>query len=55
MASEKRPFTPSSSPLVTDKLEVTVMKTGYVTDIMHKLKPGAVMGIRGPYGQRLPC
>jgi NAD(P)H-flavin reductase len=48
------PFTPSSSPLVTDKLEVTVMKTGYVTNIMHHLKPGAVMGIRGPYGRGYP-
>jgi len=48
------PFTPSSSPLVTDKLEVTVMKTGYVTNIMHQLKPGAVMGIRGPYGRGYP-
>ena len=45
------PFTPSSSPLITDKLEVTVMKTGYVTDYMHKLKPGVYMGIRGPYGK----
>lgn len=48
------PFTPSSSPLVTDRLEVTVMKAGYVTGIMHELKPGAVMGIRGPYGRGYP-
>jgi NAD(P)H-flavin reductase len=48
------PFTPSSSPLVSDRLEVTVMKTGYVTNIMHNLKPGVVMGIRGPYGRGYP-
>jgi NAD(P)H-flavin reductase len=48
------PFTPSSSPLVTDSLEVTVMKTGYVTEYMHNLKPGALMGIRGPYGRGYP-
>ncbi len=48
------PFTPSSSPHVTDKIEVTVMKTGYVTEIMHSLKPGSVMGIRGPYGRGYP-
>jgi NAD(P)H-flavin reductase len=48
------PFTPSSSPQVTDKLEVTVMKTGYVTEYMHNLKPGAYMGIRGPYGRGYP-
>jgi NAD(P)H-flavin reductase len=48
------PFTPSSSPLISDKLEVTVMKTGYVTEYMHNLAPGALMGIRGPYGRGYP-
>jgi NAD(P)H-flavin reductase len=48
------PFTPSSSPLVTDRLDVTVMKTGYMTEIMHNLEPGAYMGIRGPYGRGYP-
>lgn len=48
------PFTPSSSPHVSDRLEVTVMKTGYVTEYMHGLKPGAFMGIRGPYGRGYP-
>jgi NAD(P)H-flavin reductase len=48
------PFTPSSSPLVKDKIEVTVMKTGYVTGLMHKMKPGEFMGIRGPYGRGYP-
>ena len=48
------PFTPSSSPLVTDQLEITVMKTGYVTEHMHKLHPGAAMGIRGPFGRGYP-
>ena len=48
------PFTPSSSPLKTDLLEVTVMKTGYVTGIMHEMQPGEVMGIRGPFGRGYP-
>jgi NAD(P)H-flavin reductase len=48
------PFTPSSSPLVTENLEVTIMKTGYVTEYMHHLKPGVLMGIRGPYGRGYP-
>jgi len=48
------PFTPSSSPLIKDKMEVTVMKTGYVTEYMHNLKPGGYMGIRGPYGRGYP-
>jgi len=48
------PFTPSSSPLKTDQLEITVMKTGYVTDHMHQMKPGEQMGIRGPFGRGYP-
>lgn len=48
------PFTPSSSPQITDRLDVTVMKTGYVTEYMHNLKPGVFMGIRGPYGRGYP-
>lgn len=48
------PFTPSSSPLITDQLEITVMKTGYVTEYMHNLKPGDYMGIRGPFGRGYP-
>lgn len=48
------PFTPSSSPLITDRLEVTVMKTGYVTEYMHLLKADVKMGIRGPYGRGYP-
>jgi NAD(P)H-flavin reductase len=48
------PFTPSSSPLVKEKIEVTVMKTGYVTEYMHNLKPGSYMGIRGPFGRGYP-
>ncbi len=45
------PFTPSSSPLETKQLEITVMRTGYVTDYMHQMQPGEMMGIRGPFGR----
>ena len=48
------PFTPSSSPLVSDMLEVTVMRTGYMTGYMHNMKPGDDMGIRGPFGRGYP-
>jgi NAD(P)H-flavin reductase len=48
------PFTPSSSPLVKDRIEVTVMKAGYVTERIHQLEPGAVLGIRGPFGKGYP-
>ena len=48
------PFTPSSSPLITDKLEVTVMKAGYVTTRMHQMRGGETVGIRGPFGRGYP-
>ena len=48
------PFTPSSSPLVKDKIQVTVMKAGYVTEKIHALVPGDVVGIRGPFGRGYP-
>jgi len=48
------PFTPSSSPSVKNKLEVTVMRTGLVTDAIHKLKKNDIVGIRGPYGKPYP-
>ena len=48
------PFTPSSSPLVTDQLDITVMKAGYVTGKLHELKGGETVGIRGPYGRGYP-
>jgi NAD(P)H-flavin reductase len=48
------PFTPSSSPLIKDEIQITIMKAGYVTEKVHQLKPGAIMGLRGPYGRGYP-
>lgn len=48
------PFTPSSSPSVKDRIEVTIMKAGYVTEKIHQLLPGEVLGIRGPFGRGYP-
>jgi len=48
------PFTPSSSPFEKDRLEVTVLKTGQVTDALHECKAGEVLGIRGPFGKGYP-
>ena len=48
------PFTPSSSPYVNDRLDVTIMRAGYVTEKIHKLKGGEIMGIRGPFGRGYP-
>ena len=48
------PFTPSSSPFVKDRLEVTIMKAGYITGMMHNMKKGETLGVRGPYGRGYP-
>ncbi len=48
------PFTPSSKPSVKELMEVTVMKVGKVTDKIHELKKGDIIGVRGPFGQGYP-
>ncbi len=48
------PYTPSSSPSIKDKMELTIMNAGYVTGKMHELKGGETIGIRGPYGKGYP-
>ncbi len=48
------PFTPSSSPAVTEKMEITIMKAGRVTELLHNCAKGQPIGIRGPYGKGYP-
>ena len=48
------PFTPSSTPFVSDRLEVTVLRTGFVTNALHELRPGDEVGLRGPFGKGYP-
>jgi len=48
------PFTPSSSPAETKKMEISIMKAGRVTDLLHKCQKGCKVGIRGPYGNGYP-
>ncbi len=48
------PFTPSSSPAVEDELEVTVLRTGCVTDALHAFGGGEELGVRGPFGKGYP-
>ncbi|MDP8234547.1 MAG: FAD/NAD(P)-binding protein [Candidatus Saelkia tenebricola] len=48
------PFTPSSDPGISEKIDMTIMKVGLVTDAMHNMKKGEILGIRGPYGQGYP-
>ncbi|MDJ0522689.1 MAG: FAD/NAD(P)-binding protein [Planctomycetota bacterium] len=48
------PFTPSSSPFETDTMEITILKTGLVTNRLHELEAGERLGIRGPFGKGYP-
>lgn len=48
------PFTPSSSPYEPERLEVTILRTGRVTDALHAVKAGDVLGLRGPFGKGYP-
>ena len=48
------PFTPSSSPSVSDRMEITIMRVGHLTDHLHRLGPGATVGLRGPLGVGYP-
>ena len=48
------PFTPSSSPLDPKHLEVTVLKTGLVTERLHRMAAGEACTLRGPYGKGYP-
>jgi NAD(P)H-flavin reductase len=48
------PFTPSSSPHEPERIEVTVLKTGRVTDALHEVEAGAELGLRGPFGRGYP-
>jgi len=48
------PFTPSSSPNQTEQMEITIMKAGRVTGLLHDCAPGQMVGIRGPFGKGYP-
>ncbi len=48
------PFTPSSSPHEKDFLEVSVANVGTVTEKMHAMEPGEMLGLRGPFGKNYP-
>jgi NAD(P)H-flavin reductase len=47
-------FAISSSPLVKDYLQFSIMKMGRVTSDLHAMKEGDVVGIRGPLGNNFP-
>ncbi len=48
------PFTPSSSPSISDRMDITIMRVGRVTDALHGMAVGDTVGVRGPYGRAYP-
>ncbi len=48
------PFTPSSSPNEPERLAFTILLMGTVTEVLHRMKPGDMIGLRGPFGKGYP-
>ena len=48
------PFTPSSSPLEPERIAITILRTGMLTDRLHECKAGETLGLRGPFGKGFP-
>jgi NAD(P)H-flavin reductase len=48
------PISISSSPTRPEVLELCVRRVGRVTQALHRLRPTAVLGLRGPYGNGFP-
>jgi len=44
----------SSSPLIKDYLQFSILKSGRVTTALHDMKVDDIIGIRGPYGNGFP-
>ncbi len=48
------PFGLTSVDYRNGPLEVAVRRVGTVTNSLHELEPGAIVGVRGPYGNQFP-
>jgi NAD(P)H-flavin reductase len=44
----------SSTPLMEDYLQFSILKMGRVTSALHEMEEGDIVGIRGPYGNGFP-
>jgi sulfhydrogenase subunit gamma (sulfur reductase) len=44
----------SSTPLIKDYLQFSILKMGRVTTALHDMEVGDTIGIRGPYGNGFP-
>ena len=48
------PFGFASNPLRNETIEISIKRTGMVTDVIHALKVGDSVFIRGPFGNTFP-
>lgn len=48
------PISVSSAPTAENTFELCVRQVGTLTRVLHKMTPGQVIGIRGPYGNGFP-
>ena len=48
------PFTPSSNPSTPEIIQLTIMKVGKVTEVVHQIEKGDIVGLRGPMGKGYP-
>jgi sulfite reductase subunit B len=48
------PISVSSSPTKKGYFQLAIRNVGSVTNAIHQLKPGAIVGIRGPFGNGFP-
>ena len=48
------PISVTSSPTAKDGFQLCVRNVGSVTGALHRLEPGAAVGVRGPFGRGFP-
>ncbi|MEW6040477.1 MAG: FAD/NAD(P)-binding protein [Elusimicrobiota bacterium] len=48
------PFCLASAPVTSEYIECSIKKMGKVTQAIHNLEAGDIVGIRGPYGNGFP-
>ena len=48
------PISISDSPTRSRLIELVIREAGLVTGVLHRAKPGAKVGIRGPFGSHFP-
>ncbi|MCD8216879.1 MAG: FAD/NAD(P)-binding protein [Clostridiales bacterium] len=48
------PFGFASTPLEKDHLDLTIKRTGSLTDVIHTLREGDGLWLRGPFGNTFP-